>query len=160
MEDVDFINSLLKHSFAFRLYKRKSSFEIIFDQADRFNKQNAKKYEFVLLLKPYLSDDYPELVFAYINACLSFKNKTNRSSSIPLEMLIYLSGAKSITEAISKLGADKKGEFLIFSNSLDTLDTMEREGLIECREELKNRNINAEDLPALSNIAKNKLEAT
>ncbi len=159
MKDIDFISFLLKQDFTFLLCKPKSEFTKILDRVDNFNKQGIKKFQFALLLKLSLSDSYPELVFAYVNACLSFKSKTNKAGSIPLEMLIYLSGARSITEAISKIGADGNGEFLIFSNSKDILGLLEKEGLFDCVREIKKRDITATDLPIISEITKNKLEA-
>jgi tRNA threonylcarbamoyladenosine modification (KEOPS) complex Cgi121 subunit len=54
---------------------------------------------------------------AYLNAILAFKNNKNISNSISMEMLLFASMTRQISEAIGKIGIRSNDSFVFFSNS-------------------------------------------
>ena len=57
------------------------------------------------------------LMGAYLNALSAFRNRTNRTKGLPMEMLLFAAMTDQITAAISALGAKKGSKLVVFSNS-------------------------------------------
>ncbi|HIH50713.1 MAG: KEOPS complex subunit Cgi121 [Candidatus Micrarchaeaceae archaeon] len=53
---------------------------------------------------------------AYANALIAFKNKTNRTKSMGMEMLLFAAMTDQIEEAIGIIGAKSSSDFVIFAD--------------------------------------------
>ncbi len=56
------------------------------------------------------------LIGAYANAAIAFENRTNKTESVALEMLLFAAMTDQIDEAIHVAGIKKDSEIVIFSN--------------------------------------------
>ncbi len=57
------------------------------------------------------------IIPGYINAKLRQYEKSMRSSSLQKETLLFIAGTMNIKNAIEKVGAKSKNDFLVFGNS-------------------------------------------
>ena|SRR5271157_3316244 len=57
------------------------------------------------------------LLGAYLNAILAFKNHTNRSKSLGMEMLLFASLTDQINDAIKTAGAKAGSKVVVFASS-------------------------------------------
>jgi tRNA threonylcarbamoyladenosine modification (KEOPS) complex Cgi121 subunit len=58
---------------------------------------------------------------AYVNALAAFKNKTNKTKSIAMEMLLFTAFTDQINKAIEIVGAKTNSDLVLFTNSKDAL---------------------------------------
>ena len=65
--------------------------------------------------------DRMHLVGAYLNALSAFKNHTNKTESLPMEMLLFAAMTDQITAAIDRVGI-KKGKLVIFASRKGDFD--------------------------------------
>ena len=56
------------------------------------------------------------LAGAYANALIVFKNHTNKTRSIAMEMLLFAAMTDQIEDAIDKVGAKSNSDFVVFSD--------------------------------------------
>ncbi len=56
------------------------------------------------------------LAGAYANALIAFKNHTNRTRSVAMEMLIFAAMTDQIGDAIGMVGAKSSSDFVLFSD--------------------------------------------
>ena len=56
------------------------------------------------------------LVASYVNAVEAFKNKSNISRNLYMEMLLFAAMTSQINEAIEMVGAKSSKEFIVFAN--------------------------------------------
>jgi tRNA threonylcarbamoyladenosine modification (KEOPS) complex Cgi121 subunit len=57
------------------------------------------------------------LLGAYLNALQSFKNKSNISNSLGIEMLLFAAMTRQINDGIAKIGAKSPNGFIVFADS-------------------------------------------
>lgn len=57
------------------------------------------------------------LMGAYLNALSAFRNHTNRTKSVSMEMLLFAAMTDQITAAIDAVGARKSSKLVVFSSS-------------------------------------------
>ncbi len=60
------------------------------------------------------------LIGAYMNAVEAFKNKSNISKSLGLEMMLFAAMTRQISDAIKIVGAKNSREFVLFASSAAT----------------------------------------
>lgn len=56
------------------------------------------------------------LFASYVNAVEAFKNKSNISRNLYMEMLLFAAMTSQINEAIEKVGAKSNNRFIVFAN--------------------------------------------
>lgn len=61
------------------------------------------------------------LKWAYMNALAAFRNRANRSKSLAVEMLLFASASRQISDAVRISGAKDKSHFVVFADSPATL---------------------------------------
>lgn len=66
------------------------------------------------------------LFAAYLNAETAFKNKSNISDRIGMEMLLFAAMTRQAREAIERAGAKSSRSFILFSDSRKALDNIGR----------------------------------
>lgn len=60
------------------------------------------------------------IIGAYLNSLIAFKNRSNRTKSIALEMLLFTAMTNQIEKGIDIAGAKRSSDFILFSNSAAT----------------------------------------
>jgi tRNA threonylcarbamoyladenosine modification (KEOPS) complex Cgi121 subunit len=79
-------------------------------------KKSSGKTGFVQIFDPLSIINRTQLIGSYINALITFKNGTNKTSSAGMEMLLFAAMTDQIGRAISVAGAKTSSDFVIFSD--------------------------------------------
>lgn len=87
------------------------------DLLSKHSKLVLKGGELVQLFNPESVINGLHLKGAYLNALTAFKNKTNRSDSLGMEMLLFASMTNQIGDAIRICGAKSNKRLVIFASS-------------------------------------------
>ena len=66
------------------------------------------------------------LVGAYVNTLIAFKNKTNRTKSRDMEMLLFAAFTDQIGKAIETVGIKNTSKFIIFCNDPKLLNRIKK----------------------------------
>jgi tRNA threonylcarbamoyladenosine modification (KEOPS) complex Cgi121 subunit len=64
------------------------------------------------------------LLCAYINACMSFEEKTNIASTVGLEMLLFAAMSRQIEESLRRVGAVDGERIVVFADSPKVLNSV------------------------------------
>lgn len=64
------------------------------------------------------------LIGAYANALIAFNNKTNRTKSKAMEMLLFAAMTDQIEDAIAFAGAKSSSDFVVFANRKGALSKL------------------------------------
>lgn len=67
------------------------------------------------------------LFAAYLNAKTAFKNRSNISDRIGMEMLLFTAMTRQVREAIARAGAKSSRSFILFTDSRKALDDIGKE---------------------------------
>ncbi len=98
------------------IIKRASAGIGIEELIDAVKKANNGK-DVVQVFDPDSIVNRVHVVGAYANALLAFDNKTNKSDSIAMEMLLFAAMTNQIGKAVSAIGAKTSSDFILFSNN-------------------------------------------
>ncbi len=109
----------------------------------------------VQLFDPDKIKSRAHIIGAYINAVSAFKNKTNRSNSISMEMLLFAACTDQIAEAIKVAGAKSNKDFIIFCNDTKLLAKMKWLSL----REFNKKSTRESDLRILQKMALSRLDS-
>lgn len=83
---------------------------------NKIGKVNDKK-NVVQLFDPKKVVNKTHLLGAYVNTLASFRDKSNISNNMAIEMLLFVAMTRQISDAIIKVGAKSDKRFIIFANS-------------------------------------------
>jgi KEOPS complex subunit Cgi121 len=81
--------------------------DTILEKVKRFSKEKGVDIQ---LFNVNMVFGKVHLISSAEHALRAFKNKRNRSDSLPMEMLLYASGERQIIHAIKKMGISEKNE--------------------------------------------------
>lgn len=84
----------------------------------------SKGTHVVQLFDPASIANKTHILGAYLNALLAFKNHTNRSKSIGMEMLLFVSLTDQIHLAIEIAGAKPDSKVVVFASGADAFSKM------------------------------------
>ena len=119
-----------KHPYA-ALVTSSASVETVIKEAKRI----AKGGDVILALKESKGIE-GRLLPAYINAYLRYSEKAMHSSSISLEMLLFVAGAMNISNAAKKSAADGK-RFILFSSEKKLAQELQKKCGIRVERDIK-----------------------
>ena len=78
-------------------------------------KKSGGRGEVVQLFDPDAIIGRGHILYAYLNSLLAFREGSNRSKSVGLEMLLFAAMTRQISEAIKRVGAKTKDDVLLFA---------------------------------------------
>lgn len=74
---------------------------------------------------------------AYLNAITRYRDFSMRSTSLQLEMLLFISGTMRISEAIKASGAKSSSGFIVFSTDKKLLSKFLKENKVKTLKQIK-----------------------
>lgn len=127
---AELIDGMGKHPYA-ALVISTAPIDTVIKEAKRI----AKGGDVILALKESRGIE-ERLLPAYINAYLRYSEKSMHSSSISLEMLLFVAGAMNISNAAKNSAADSK-RFILFSSEKKLAEQLQEKCGIKVEKELK-----------------------
>lgn len=90
----------------------------------------SKGEHFVLLMK-HDETFINRLLPAYVNSYIRHMEKSTRSESMQMEMLLFVAGTMNISKAIKRAGTHDKSRFILFASDRKIMNKFIRKGKVD-----------------------------
>lgn len=111
-----------------------SSSKLSIDELLDIGSKLSKGEAFVLLVKNDKSL-LDRVLPAYINAYIRYREKNMRSSTLRMEVLLFIAGTMKISSAIKSCGAEDNGAFIVIAESKKTFSKFRDKSYIKILKE-------------------------